>query len=198
MYKCHARHTSIPKERKEKNNKNKGTVAHQSDAELERDMAESSAVMDTQSRRLAQAAMLRAMFLSYFRVLKSPRRLGPGVLTATLAGLGHFSHLISIDFLGDLFTCLNTLLRQGGVLPPSVEEELPPPQAFDDDDDMEGEEDFKLDVADALTACHAAMTLLSGERGETLEIDPQTTCTALCVYCPLPPFSPWAWMRVSD
>jgi hypothetical protein len=143
-------------------------------------MAESSAVMDTQSRRLAQAAMLRAMFLSYFRVLKSPRRLGPGVLTATLAGLGHFSHLISIDFLGDLFTCLNTLLRQGGVLPASVEEDLPPPPAFEDEDeDMDGEEDFKLSVTDALTACHAAMTLLSGERGETLEIDPQTTCTAL-------------------
>jgi hypothetical protein len=143
-------------------------------------MAESSAVMDTQSRRLAQAAMLRAMFLSYFRVLKSPRRLGPGVLTATLAGLGHFSHLISIDFLGDLFTCLNTLLRQGGVLPASVEEDLPPPPAFEDEDeDMDGEEDFKLSVTDALTACHAAMTLLSGERVETLEIDPQTTCTAL-------------------
>lgn len=177
-------HVDAYKEKKQ-NAKTKGTVATQTDAELERDMAESAAVMDTQSRRLAQAAMLRAMFLTYFRVLKSPRRLGSGVLTATLAGLGHFSHLISIDFLGDLFTCLNTLLRQGGVLPPSIEEDLPPPPAFDDDDETEYEAEFKLTVTDALTACHAAMTLLSGERGETLEIDPRTTCTALCV-CLLP------------
>ena len=173
------------KERKEKNKKNAGTVKLQTDAELERDMNESSAVMDTQSRKLAQAAMLRAMFLSYFRVLKSPRRLGPGVLGATLAGLGHFSHLISIDFLGDLFTCLNTLLRQGGVLPATVEEDLPAPPAFDDDgEEYDGEEEFKLSVPDALTAAHAAMMLLTGERGETLEIDPQTTCTALYFLLP--------------
>ena len=173
------------KERKEKNKANKGTVKYQTDAELERDMAESSAVMDTQSRKLAQAGMLRAMFLSYFRVLKSPRRLGPGVLRATLAGLGHFSHLISIDFLGDLFTCLNTLLRQGGVLPPTVEEDLPPPPAFDDGgEDYYEDEEFKLEVGDALTAAHAAMMLLTGERGETLEIDPQTTCTALYFLLP--------------
>ena len=156
------------------------------DAELERDMAEGNAVMDTQARRLAQAAMLRAMFLSFFRVLKSPRRLGPGVLRTALEGLAHFGHLISIDFLGDLFRCINGLLRHGGVLPATVEEELPPPPALGEEDEGEdeGTEDFRLDTAEALTACHTALVLLSGERGETLEVDPQTVSTALYFLLP--------------
>jgi hypothetical protein len=34
-----------------------------------------------------------------------------------MAGLSHFSHLISIDFLGDLFAALSELLRTSGCLP---------------------------------------------------------------------------------
>jgi hypothetical protein len=56
------------------------------DAELERDMAEGSATMSETERKLAQAAMLRAMFLSFFRVLKAPHSVGKGVLRATLDG----------------------------------------------------------------------------------------------------------------
>ena len=66
------------KHRRKKNNKKDGLAGTSKqtkaivDSELERDMAESEAVMPRETRRLAQAEMLRAIFLTYFRIIKSP------------------------------------------------------------------------------------------------------------------------------
>eukprot|EP01052_Picozoa_sp_SAG31_P016458 SAG31_NODE_1092_length_9957_cov_10.569284_2_plen_866_part_00 len=152
------------------------------DAELERDLAEADAVMPRETRKLAQAEMLRAIFLSYFRVIKSPASVGPGVLQAVLDGVAKFSHLISVDFLGDLFAVLNDLLRTGGLLPESMpaKERLGPTLAWSQNNEMA----FQMSMSEALTTVHTALALLSGPRGEVLEIDPATTCTALYFLLP--------------
>eukprot|EP01048_Picozoa_sp_COSAG05_P003726 COSAG05_NODE_179_length_14870_cov_351.155846_6_plen_261_part_00 len=156
---------------------------------LHRDMAEGDAVMTTEERRLAQAAMLRAMFLSYFRIVKSPQTAGSGVLRSCLEGLAHFSHLISIDFLGDLFAALNELLRAGNIMPKTMDQihfdaVYGHIASSDEEEEDEDEHEFKLDVTDALTICHTALTLLTGARGESLEIDPKTVADALYTVLP--------------
>ena len=93
--------------------------------------------------------------------------------------VARFAHLISVDFLGDLFAVLNDLLRNGGVLPDSAPQKMqigPTP--------IDAPITFEMSLSEALTTVHTALALLSGPRGEVLEIDPATTCTALYFLLP--------------
>jgi hypothetical protein len=91
-------------------NKNKGKSKTEPDEEAEAalsaDMRESEAVMDPRERRKLQTQILEAMFEVYFRILKMGKGMAVALLPSTFAGLAKFSHLISIDFLGDLLVAL--------------------------------------------------------------------------------------------
>lgn len=53
--------------------------------------------------------ILKFLFVIYFRVLKTGHK--TALLPAVLKGLAKFSHLINVDFFGDLMSCLETLLQ---------------------------------------------------------------------------------------
>jgi hypothetical protein len=67
-------------------------------------------------------------------------------------------------------------------MPQTIEAEKP--HYANDDPDDEIDEGWQLGTVDALTVCHTALTLLSGSRGETLEIDPATVSNALYMLLP--------------
>ena len=92
--------------------------------------------------------------------------------------------MISIDFLGDLFAALNELLRAGNVMPKTMDQihfdaVYGHIVSSDENDDDEDDREFTLDVTESLTICHTALSLLTGPRGESLEIDPKTVADAL-------------------
>ncbi|KAJ4955308.1 hypothetical protein NE237_012091 [Protea cynaroides] len=99
--------------------------------EVNADFKAASFTPDLQERRTMQSEMLSAVFQTYFRILKHAMQpaatrskvnngslcsgLGPHPLLAPcLNGLGKFSHLIDLDFMGDLMNCLK-MLACGGV-----------------------------------------------------------------------------------
>ena len=102
---------------KVKFNKNKGKSGAEPDEEAEAalnaDLRESDAVMDPRERRKLQTQILEAMFEVYFRILKMGKNQAVALLPGTFAGLAKFSHLISIDFLGDLLEALQVRLLAG-------------------------------------------------------------------------------------
>ncbi|KAK9150589.1 hypothetical protein Syun_008898 [Stephania yunnanensis] len=94
--------------------------------EVSADLKAASVAPDVSERRSIQSETLSAVFETYFRILKGamePAEMRPGVNTSNshvrvgahpllapcLNGLGKFSHLIDLDFMGDLMKCLKTL-----------------------------------------------------------------------------------------
>ncbi|CAN6455551.1 unnamed protein product [Victoria cruziana] len=101
--------------------------------EVNADFRAVSFVPDQSERQKMQTQTLSAVFGTYFRILKQIMRnavsrshpvLGSVVgafasqslLLPCLRGLGKFSHLIGIDFLGDLLNCLKILAAGRGIL----------------------------------------------------------------------------------
>ncbi|KAK9153062.1 hypothetical protein Sjap_000542 [Stephania japonica] len=94
--------------------------------EVSADLKAASVAPDVSEQRSLQSETLSAVFETYFRILKGamePAEMRPGVNTSNshvrvgahpllapcLNGLGKFSHLIDLDFMGDLMKCLKTL-----------------------------------------------------------------------------------------
>ncbi|KAG1327463.1 hypothetical protein COCNU_01G013970 [Cocos nucifera] len=91
--------------------------------EVNADFKAVSFAPDSQERRRMQSETLSAVFETYFRILK--HSMDPSVsrsktnavassgshplLASCLNGLGKFSHLIDLDFMGDLMGCLKKL-----------------------------------------------------------------------------------------
>ena len=61
------------------------------------------------SIRFQHTEILKRLFVIYFRILKLGFK--SDLLGITLRGLARFSHLINIDFFGDLMNCLETILK---------------------------------------------------------------------------------------
>uniref|UniRef100_A0A1D1YM11 Nucleolar complex protein 3 n=1 Tax=Anthurium amnicola TaxID=1678845 RepID=A0A1D1YM11_9ARAE len=98
--------------------------------EVKADFKSGSLAPDDEERRNIQSQTLAAVFETYFRVLK--RTMDPDVsrskgnnalfggsvahplLAPCLKGLGKFSHLIDLDFMGDIMGCLKKLSGLGG------------------------------------------------------------------------------------
>lgn len=147
-----ARAEKMRKQQDKERMKSFGHVADSSDdsdddeAALNRDVDEGSAVMSYGEKKKMQSRLLEATFEMYFRVLKNAASPEPTpglpMLSAALTGLAKFTHLISIDFLGDLMEVFRKLLAK---------------------------DDFLSDALKAqtlLTACE----ILSGH-GEVLQVD---------------------------
>ncbi|CAA6658032.1 unnamed protein product [Spirodela intermedia] len=98
--------------------------------EVNADLKSASFVPTPEERRKIQTQTLAALFETYFRVLK--HTIDPGVtrsnassfssdssashplLAPCLKGLGKFSHLIDLDFMGDIMGCLKRLTGLSG------------------------------------------------------------------------------------
>lgn len=85
--------------------------------EVDRDMREAEAAVNSETRERLQGDMLKLVFTTYFRMLQAQNRLTMG---PSLEGLARFAHLINVDFFGDLLEVLKELLssvtEQGDLL----------------------------------------------------------------------------------
>lgn len=90
------------------------------EAAFNRDLEEGQAVMGFGEKKKMQSRLLEATFEMYFRVLKNASSPAPTpglpMLSAALTGLAKFTHLISIDFLGDLMEAFRKLLAKTDLL----------------------------------------------------------------------------------
>ncbi|OQV11061.1 hypothetical protein CLAIMM_14963 [Cladophialophora immunda] len=75
--------------------------------EVEKDMAEASALVNHEEREKIQSETLKLVFVSYFRILKA--RI-PELMGAVLEGLAKYAHLINQDFFGDLLEALKEIV----------------------------------------------------------------------------------------
>lgn len=100
------------KERQFRNKKQRKAMREQK--EIEREMQEASAAVDLEAREKAQGETLKLVFGLYLHLLKDgPRR----SKTAALIGLARFSHLVNLDFFGDLLEVLKELISDAASMP---------------------------------------------------------------------------------
>lgn len=111
------------------------------------ELQEAEAVENQDKVGKTHTEILKRLFVVYFRVLKLGFK--SDLLSVTLRGLARFSHLINIDFFGDLMNCLEVILKH---------------QA--------------LNTQDRLNCILTALKVLSGQ-GEALTIDPRQFYTEL-------------------
>ncbi|KAM7444886.1 Nucleolar complex protein 3 [Porites harrisoni] len=76
---------------------------------LEKELQETEAVESQQKRAKLQTEILKFVFVTYFRVLKTVGH--SPLLSPVLEGLAKFAHLINVDFFSDLMAALHDLLN---------------------------------------------------------------------------------------
>ncbi|KAM9973687.1 hypothetical protein ACTFIW_010804 [Dictyostelium discoideum] len=81
------------------------------DKSLDKEMKEAEAEFSVKEQKFLQTEILKAIFILYFRIIKKAPN--SPALTSVLEGLAKFSHLISVDFLGDLLKVLGDLIENG-------------------------------------------------------------------------------------
>ncbi|KAN0050739.1 hypothetical protein ACTA71_003887 [Dictyostelium dimigraforme] len=81
------------------------------DKELDKELKEAEAEFTIKEQKFLQTEILKAIFILYFRIIKKAPN--SPALTSVLEGLAKFSHLISVDFLGDLLKVLGDLIENG-------------------------------------------------------------------------------------
>eukprot|EP01133_Synstelium_polycarpum_P019698 gene19698-23590_t len=99
------------KEKKHMSKKEKQAKKH--DAQVEKEMKEADAEYSGKEQKYLQTETLKSIFITYFRIIKNAPH--SPALTAVLEGLAKFSHLISVDFLGDLLGVLSGLIDKEGL-----------------------------------------------------------------------------------
>ncbi|CCX15572.1 nucleolar complex-associated protein-domain-containing protein [Pyronema domesticum] len=122
--------------------------------EVEKDMKEADATVSYEERERIQSETLKLVFVTYFKILKERP---PGLMAATLEGLAKFSHLINLDFFGDLLVALKELIAE-------ATEEL---ESEDDTTD----EDTRNATREALLCTITAFALLQGQGDKMLAVD---------------------------
>ncbi|KAF2232687.1 nucleolar complex-associated protein 3 [Viridothelium virens] len=76
---------------------------------LRKEMNEADAAVSHEDRDKNQAEMLKAVFLTYLRILKAGKQ---NLMGAVLEGLAKYSHLVNQGFFGDIIATLEELIRQ--------------------------------------------------------------------------------------
>eukprot|EP00466_Bigelowiella_natans_P007953 jgi/Bigna1/144874/aug1.92_g19582 len=79
------------------------------DEQLDRDLKESSAILDPKRQSKLQTQLISHVFTTYFRVLK--RFSTSSALPTVLKGIAKFSNLINIELVLDLLQCLKQLIK---------------------------------------------------------------------------------------
>ena len=113
---------------------------------VEKDMREADASVNHEEREKAQSEALKAVFATYFRVLKART---PHLMGAVLEGLAKYAHLINQDMFGDILEALKDIVKQA---------EEGADYDEDDEDDAAGGRNF---TRESLLATQTAFTLLS-------------------------------------
>ncbi|KAI1151396.1 nucleolar complex-associated protein-domain-containing protein [Nemania diffusa] len=130
---------------------------------LQKDMDQADANVLHDERDRMQSECLKAVFATYFRILKLRT---PHLMGAVLEGLAKFSHLINQQFFGDLLEALKDLIRH------SESDENPsedPEAAAEEDDD--DEETTRNSTREALLCTATAFTLLAGQDAHNAKAD---------------------------
>ena len=91
----------------------------QNQDEVELGLLESNATADVNNKKRFQADCLHEICLIYFRIVKG--KVGFSLLPAALDGLSRITHLMNIDTVQDLMTCLKTILEQTNPAPAPVQ-----------------------------------------------------------------------------
>jgi nucleolar complex protein 3 len=123
---------------------------------VENDMAEASAVVDTEAREKLQSETLKLVFATYFRILKARV---PELMGSVLEGLARYAHLINQDLFGDLLEALKEIVSQ-------ADEAAQRESGMDDEGAVAPEIDDKSIrnlTRESLLATQTAFTLLSGQ-----------------------------------
>ncbi|KAF3938178.1 hypothetical protein ABW19_dt0201684 [Dactylella cylindrospora] len=71
-------------------------------------MKEADAIVVYEEREKNQSETLKAVFTTYFRILKEKK---PALMGATLEGLAKFAHLINVEFFADILAALRELVE---------------------------------------------------------------------------------------
>ena len=155
-----------PKQKREFRTKKQRKLLKEQKA-VEKDLKEADALVGHEQRERMQAETLKAVFSTYFRILKlrTHRLVG-----AVLEGLARFAHLINQDFFGDLLEVLRELIE----LPTTTDT----PNSDSEDEDEEESDQTTIArnaTREALLCSTTAFALLAGQdaskAASTLHLD---------------------------
>ncbi|KAI1111560.1 nucleolar complex-associated protein-domain-containing protein [Nemania sp. NC0429] len=136
---------------------------------LQKDMDQASANVLHEERDRMQSECLKAVFATYFRILKLRT---PHLMGTVLEGLAKFSHLINQQFFGDLLEALKDLIRYSDADENSSED----PEAAagadpNDDDDDDDDKPTRNPTREALLCTATAFALLAGQDAHNAKAD---------------------------
>ncbi|KAI1200115.1 nucleolar complex-associated protein-domain-containing protein [Nemania serpens] len=132
---------------------------------LQKDMDMADANVLHEERDKMQSECLKAVFATYFRILKLRT---PHLMGAVLEGLAKFSHLINQQFFGDLLEALKDLIRYSDSDENSSEDPEAAAEAAEDDDD---DEPTRNPTREALLCTATAFALLAGQDAHNAKAD---------------------------
>ncbi|GAP89277.1 putative nucleolar complex-associated protein 3 [Rosellinia necatrix] len=124
---------------------------------LQKDMERADANVVHEERDRMQSECLKAVFATYFRILKLRT---PHLMGAVLEGLAKYSHLINQQFFGDLLEALKDLIRYSSA-DESAGEDPEAAAAEDEEEDEEGS--TRNPTREALLCTATAFALLAGQ-----------------------------------
>ncbi|KAI1124986.1 nucleolar complex-associated protein-domain-containing protein [Nemania abortiva] len=131
---------------------------------LQKDMDRADANVLHEERDRMQSECLKAVFATYFRILKLRT---PHLMGAVLEGLAKYSHLINQQFFGDLLEALKDLIRHSEADENPSEDPEAAAEADDDDDD----EPTRNPTREALLCTATAFALLAGQDAHNAKAD---------------------------
>ena len=118
---------------------------------IEEEMRKAETAVSAEEKERIQGETLKLIFILYFNILKER---STSLMPSTLEGLAKFSHLVNSEFFGDLLEVLRELILERHVW------------------SIDGELKFKESMTrEALLCIVTAFTLLSGQLGESMNLD---------------------------
>ncbi|KAI1824911.1 nucleolar complex-associated protein-domain-containing protein [Xylaria intraflava] len=131
---------------------------------LQKDMDQASANVLHEERDRMQSECLKAVFATYFRILKLRT---PHLMGAVLEGLAKFSHLINQQFFGDLLEALKDLIRHSD----ADENGSADAEAGAEKEDAEDDEPTRSPTRESLLCTATAFALLAGQDAHNAKAD---------------------------
>ncbi|KAI0481448.1 CBF/Mak21 family-domain-containing protein [Xylaria cf. heliscus] len=130
---------------------------------LQKDMDQADANVLHEERDRMQSECLKAVFATYFRILKLRT---PHLMGAVLEGLAKFSHLINQQFFGDLLEALKDLIRHSDADENASEDPEAAAEADEEDD-----EPTRNPTRESLLCTATAFALLAGQDAHNAKAD---------------------------
>ncbi|KAI9691633.1 MAG: hypothetical protein M1822_007704 [Bathelium mastoideum] len=131
------------------------------DKALQKEMKEADAEVSHEDREKNQAEMLKAVFLTYLRILQAHKQKS-NLMGAVLEGLAKYAHLINQDFFGDILETLKELIQQAEYQPATDPSGLLNADEKDTDD-LDRAQPTRNAVRESLLCVTTAFALLHGQ-----------------------------------